>query len=261
MPTPTFSELLEQARAVSQRQAESKETSFGESLYRGLTGFVQPFLKDRKQFVSTISPETGEISKLDRPVPEEPSILESMFGVKRPTEGVPLTQEQQSEFGLKSAFESRKQIGREKIVNLKILAQDKARELIGSRIGLDDVMPLSIWRAGLAEIGYDPDEIDFRTPRTYRAFNVLSTGRARNSQDFYRDIGIDVQIGKDILGQITPETKKIIEEKIQTRKEKRLFTPKERVYKTAEDVRDARDSGKIDKQEAIRILRDKFGFK
>jgi len=234
MAIPSFDELLSQARQVAQT-AESART--GTALAKGLSeGFTKAFLTPpagTKQFEGYLTPE-GEV--VNQPYRTGQSLVERGFGklfgreqFMPPVGSVGITQEQGAEFQTKRILEKQKgeqavsleekrQTGRESLQNLKNAARNAAFQISGSRIGLDDIMPVEIWKAGLADLGYDPNAGEFSTPRTYRAFNVLSIARNRNSQDFFREIGVDLQLSKDILGQPSEEGKKSVREKMQKRK-------------------------------------------
>lgn len=122
MATPSFSELLEQAKALGTLAGESSRPTLGtqvsglfSDVLKGLL-FTKP--EERETYTSYLSP-TGEIEQYDKPVTRGLYGYERLFGKKEymPTEGtLPLKRGEAGEYQTKRFLEREKYGNRDKLI-------------------------------------------------------------------------------------------------------------------------------------------------
>ena len=211
MPIPSWEELNELAREVSESKRDEKVPT-EELIARGLSDFASKLLTagtPTQRFTGSLTEEG--IEPID--VYRGGSLAERMGRFaggyredKNVTKGIPLTQDQTSDFAIKSALERQKQTGRMDLQGLR----NKAR-MAGGRVNASS-QPLN---KDVSDYIYGSIDIDPSGKRvlTFGEANILLRGKGLDTSEFFRDLGIDIQLGKDFLGEVSAETKATVAEK------------------------------------------------
>lgn len=232
MAIPSFEELLSQARALTERESEIEaSTARSSALAKGLAGLGTTLLGtpiggERKTYVAGVTPEGG-VSSFKKPVTTGTNLLErglmKFLGVQQPqipTGNIPLTQEQAQEYGTRSALEGRKftqqkeleafkQSGRENLLDMKLNAQ---KESAGSSIKAA-TQPL-----GRATSDYIYKRINIdpagKPTLTYGEADRILRGESIDTNSFFKELGIEVQLSKGLFGETSEEDKARVLEKM-----------------------------------------------
>ena len=165
------------------------------------------------------------MEKFDQPYQTGGTVLQSglrkLFGQTRPEAGKGstfLTQDQTSEFAAKSALEQQKQTGRQALQELKIQAQ---KEAIGSKI---KATTQSLGRATsdyiYRRMGADPSG---QPTLTYGEADRILRSESIDTSAFFKELGIDVLLGKNIVGEVDPQTRATVQGKLAGRRSNPLL--------------------------------------
>lgn len=115
MAVPSFEQLLEQARQISQYKAEQAQPQTGELLAQGLAGLGHSFLNapigEKQTFVGTVDPQTSKYTSFKTPQ-QTGGTVSDLFARKlsgqsqetTPEGSVPITQTQFADKGLANIF-------------------------------------------------------------------------------------------------------------------------------------------------------------
>ena len=110
MATPSFDELLSEARRISAAKTQAAGFPRGELIAKSVSNFVNTILntqgKEHQTFVGSVDPNTGEVSPYAQPQTSGRSLMERMMGVQGMDEsqtGIPLTREDARAFALAQA--------------------------------------------------------------------------------------------------------------------------------------------------------------
>lgn len=102
MATPSFEELLDQARAIARTRSEAQDFPHGQAIASGVSSFVSNLLKEFEQKPTThFVTKEGEVNPYAQPRFENVGLLGSLFkrqSTRTMEEGIPISGEKAGEF-------------------------------------------------------------------------------------------------------------------------------------------------------------------
>lgn len=215
MAIPSFDELLERAKQVAERREEREATDRTSGLAaKGISDFVNTLLftqgQDRETYTGAVSPE-GAFTSFATPKRTGLSLSERIFGGETlkpgdvPGDKIPVTRAE----AISNITLGRKEKSAENLLKLKLDAQVAARK----QTILQRNQPLIKEVSDLVYSTFGIEPLN-KPVLSYGDASTLLRSKGLSDSEFFRELGLNIQLEKDPLFGISPETREEIKGKL-----------------------------------------------